>query len=271
MLEILSYDFMQNAFIIGSILSILWPIIWVFLIVRRYTMISDTLAHSSLAWIIIWVILWYSPIIFTLFYSILSWIIIEKLRLTKKLSWDMVLSLFLSLNLWIVAIILSLNNNNFINISSYLFWSITLVSREDVYLISTISCIVLFVLYIIRKKLLQSTYDEDNASTSWVNTKLINIIFIIIVSVIITFSIQITWILLLSALITLPVIISSQIAKSFKSTIFLWQIISFICVNLWIIFSYYYDLSASWITILLLLWFFILVQLKIFFNSKLNN
>lgn len=253
MFELLKYDFMQNAFIIGTILSIIGPIIWVFLIVRRYTMISDTLAHSSLAWITFWILMWYSPIITTLIYSTISWIIIEKLRLTKKLTWDMVLSIFLALNLWIVAIILSLNSKNFINISSYLFWSISLISRNEVYLISIISIFILIVLYAIRKRLLQTTYDEDNAQASWINTKLINILFIVIVSLIITISIPVTWILLLSALITIPVIISSQIAKSFKSTIFLWQFISFVCVNLWIVLSYFYDISASWLIILFLL------------------
>lgn len=258
MLEIFQYDFMQNAFIVWIILSILWPIIWVFLIIRRYTMISDTLAHTSLTWIILWLISGYSPILVTLWYSVFSALIIEKLRLTKKLSWDMVLSLFLSLNLAIVAIMISLNSRVMLSISSYFFWSISLVSRQDVYVISVVGLFIFIILFFIRNSLLKTTYDEDNAISSGINTKLINIIFLIIVSLLITLSIPITWILLLSALIILPVIISTQIAKSFKSTILIAQIISFISVISGIIISYYFDISASWMITLILLWFFVI-------------
>ncbi len=269
MFEVFQYNFMQNAFIVWIILSILWPIIWVFLIIRRYTMISDTLAHTSLTWIILWLISWYSPIFVTLWYSIFSALIIERLRLTKKLSWDMVLSLFLSLNLAIVAIMISLNSKFMLRISSYFFWSIVLVSRQDVYIISFIWILIFIVLFFIKDSLLKTTYDEDNAISSWINTKLINIIFLIIVSLLITISIQITWILLLSSLIILPVIISTQVAKSFKSTIIIAQIISFISVIGWIFSSYYFDISASWIITLILWWFFILFFLysKIFINK----
>jgi zinc transport system permease protein len=85
----------------------------------------------------------------------------------------------------------------------------------------------------------------------------------------ITLAIPITWILLLSSLIILPVIISSQISWSFKSTLIIAEIISIISVLSWIIFSYYYDLSASWAISFILLWFFVssLIYWKIFKKS----
>ncbi|MDD5769826.1 MAG: metal ABC transporter permease [Candidatus Gracilibacteria bacterium] len=263
MLEIFQYDFMQNAFIVGLILAILGPIIGVFLIIRRYTMISDTLSHTSLTGVIIGLISGYSPIIITLIYSIFSALIIEKLRLTKKLTGDMVLALFLSLNLAIVATILSLNSKVMLNISAYLFGSIALVSIEDVYIISIIGGIIFIILFFIRNSLLKTTYDEDNALSSGINTKLVNIIFIIIVAMLITLAIPITGILLLSALIILPVIVSIQISWSFKSTIIIAEIVSILSVFFGIIISYFFNISTSGMITFLLLGFFI-----IFFLGK---
>lgn len=258
MFDFLQYDFMQNAFIVGIIIAILWPIIWIFLVIRRYTMISDTLSHTSLTWVMLWLVSWFPPIIVTLFYSILSALIIEKLRLTKKFTWDMVLALFLAFNLAIVATMLSLNSKLLLNISSYLFWSIALVSREDVYIISLVWITIFLVLFFMRNALIKTTYDEDNALSSWINTKLINIIFIILVAMLITVAIPITWILLLSALIILPVVVSSQISWSFKSTIVIAEFISIFSVISWIIISYFFDISASGMITFFLLWFFIL-------------
>ena len=60
---------------------------------------------------------------------------IEKFRLTKKLSGDMVLALFLALNMAFVAIALSLNSRVMLNIGSYLFGSISLVRSEDIFIL----------------------------------------------------------------------------------------------------------------------------------------
>lgn len=49
MLEMFEYSFMQNAFLISIMISLVCPMIGMFLVLRRYSMIGDTLAHASLA------------------------------------------------------------------------------------------------------------------------------------------------------------------------------------------------------------------------------
>ena len=48
MLEIFQYDFMQRAFVAGLIIAILASISGTFVVLKRYSMISETLAHSAL-------------------------------------------------------------------------------------------------------------------------------------------------------------------------------------------------------------------------------
>lgn len=43
------YTFMQNAFIVSLLISLLCPLIGIFLVLRRYSMIGDALSHASLA------------------------------------------------------------------------------------------------------------------------------------------------------------------------------------------------------------------------------
>lgn len=257
MLSIFQYEFMQNALIAWFIISVIGPILWIFLIIKRYTFISDTLAHSSLTWVIISLFFKISPFITIIIYSIFTSFFIEKLRSSKKLTWDMVLALVLSTNLAIVAISMSLNTNLMLNISSYLFWSITLVSRNDLYILIFISVFIWFFLFFMRKFLIRTTYDEDWSMVSWINTKKINIFFLIFTSITIASAIPIFWILLLWTLIILPIIISTQISWSFKSTIVIAELLSVFSMMSWIIVSYFFDISASWFTTLLLVWFFI--------------
>ena len=44
-----SYDFMQNAFFVAICISLLCPCIGIFMVLRRSSMIGDTMSHASLA------------------------------------------------------------------------------------------------------------------------------------------------------------------------------------------------------------------------------
>lgn len=49
MLDILSYEFMRRAFIVGGILAIILPLIGLPIILKRLSMMGDSLSHASLA------------------------------------------------------------------------------------------------------------------------------------------------------------------------------------------------------------------------------
>lgn len=251
------YEFMQHALFAWVLISLICPLLGIFLIVRRYTLISDTLAHSSLTGVIIGLMSGWSPVLTTLIYSMFSAFVIEKLRLTKKLTGDMVLALFLSLNMAFIAIALSLNSRAMLNIWAYLFWSVSLVTEQDLYILIWVFCIVVGVFFTQKKKLMLVTYDEEAARAGGFATQRIQMMFMLLVGMTIAVSFPIVWVLLLSSLLVLPVIAASQIARSFKSTLIIAEIISLVSVVVGIITSYYTDISASGIITLVLVWFFI--------------
>ena len=47
--SILEYEFLQNAFLAGLIIGIIAPLIGVFVLVRRLSLIADALSHVTLA------------------------------------------------------------------------------------------------------------------------------------------------------------------------------------------------------------------------------
>ena len=48
MFEMLEYDFMQRAFLAGILIASLASISGTFIVLKRYSMMSETLAHSAL-------------------------------------------------------------------------------------------------------------------------------------------------------------------------------------------------------------------------------
>jgi len=49
MFELFNYEFMQRAFAAGLLVAVICPLIGTFVVMRRLSMIGDTLSHASLA------------------------------------------------------------------------------------------------------------------------------------------------------------------------------------------------------------------------------
>ena len=120
MLEIFQYDFMIRALIGGTILSILAPIIGIFVVLKRYAMVSDTLAHVSLLGVSIGIILNISPTVLTIIVVLIVTWLIEILRYKYKIYSDSLLAMILSISLALSIILVSLSNSFNSSLLSYL-------------------------------------------------------------------------------------------------------------------------------------------------------
>jgi len=61
--EFLQFGFMQRAFAAGAVTAIICPLIGVFLVPRRLSLIADTLAHVALAGVAVGLLLGASPVL----------------------------------------------------------------------------------------------------------------------------------------------------------------------------------------------------------------
>ena len=150
-MEIFQYDFILRGIIAGVAIGIIAPAIGIFLVLKRYSLIADTLAHVSLAGVALGLFFGLNPLVTALGSSVMASVAIEKLRTTKKIYGESALALFLSGSLALAVVILSLARGFNANLFSYLFGSIVTVSINDVYLILTLVVIVVISLFIFYK------------------------------------------------------------------------------------------------------------------------
>ena len=76
----LEYAFMQNAFIVALLISIVCPLIGIFLVLRRYSMIGDALSHASLAGVAVGLLFDWNPVLSAFGLTSFFGILIEVLR-----------------------------------------------------------------------------------------------------------------------------------------------------------------------------------------------
>lgn len=233
-------DFMQNAFIAGLIISILCPFIGLFLVLRRYSTIGDTLSHSSFAGVAIGLVIGINPILSAFLFTTICAIIIEFLRGYYKKYAELVMSIVLTLSLGIAILLISSGKAS-TKVNSYLFGSILTVSSEDIELILIVGLISLFVLIFLYNKLLYITFDEEGAKTTNINVRLINYVFTILVGATISMSIRVMGLLVISSIMIVPVATAMQLKKGFKSTLIYSILFGMIDILLGLSLSYYID------------------------------
>lgn len=258
--EIFQYSFILRGLEAGIIIAIIAPLIGIFLVLRRYSLIADTLAHVSLAGIALGFLLGINPIISTLGITTASSIGIEKLRTNKRIYGESALALFLSGSLALATVLLSISKGFNSNLINYLFGSIVTVTQNDVFIIATLAVIVIILLTMFYKELVYIAFDEESARVSGIQVHLINTILIVITAITISLAIPIIGILLISALIVIPVITALQLRKSFIKTIVYSEIISIFSVVFGIFISYYLNLSTGGTIVLLMLGIFLIIS-----------
>jgi len=261
MLELFKYGFMVRGFEAGLIIAIIAPLIGIFLVLRRYSLIADTLAHVSLAGVAIGLLLKINPLITAIITSVISSIGIEKLRISKKIFGESALSIFLSGSLALAIILISFAHGFGVSLFSYLFGSITTVKQVDVYIIGVLGVLVIATVIGFYKELLYVTVDEEAARVSGIPTKFINLLLIILSAFTVALAIPIVGALLIAALIVIPVVTALQLKTSFKKTILAAELISVFSVIVGIISSFYLNLPTGGTIVFISIAIFVLVMI----------
>lgn len=245
----LSYNFMQNALFVSVFISILCPCIGIFLVLRRYSMIGDTLSHASLAGVTIGLMCGQNPVLGAFLFTSFCGALIEFLRSYFKKYTDLILTVVLSLSVGTAITIIS-SGKLHANADSFLFGSILTVTKFDMAMVLILSLISVLTLIVLYHQMIYIAYDEEAAKVAGVRVRLINYVFSILVASAISISIRIVGVLVLSSMIALPVATALQLEKGFRHTFLFSIVFSFLDIMLGLFLSYYLNVAPGGFTAL---------------------
>ncbi|WP_134703118.1 metal ABC transporter permease [Ammoniphilus sp. YIM 78166] len=250
---LMNFEFMRNALISGVLIGFIAPVLGVFVAVRRMSVIADALSHITLSGVAFSLLLGkhlsffsgLNPVYLGISFSVAGSLGVEQLRKVYRHYQDMAVPITLSAGIGFGVVFISLANGFNVDLYSYLFGSITAISRSDMFTVLLTAILVLTVVLLFYKELFSLSFDEENAKISGIPSRRVNLIFTVLLALVIASSMRIVGILLVSALIVLPVAASMKIANSFKQTFFYSILFAQSSVLFGLYVSYIWDLAPG--------------------------
>jgi len=242
---------MHRALISGVAIAILCSVIGLFLVLRRYSLFGDAIAHSSFGGIALGLMAGVYPLWTAYGVSLVSALIITKIKEKYDISGDAAIAVLLSSGIAVGLVIVGISGGFTIDIFSFLFGSILLVSVNETILILSLTGIILIVVLLLYRQLLYSTFNEEQAKVSGVPVEKINYLIVFMAGLTVVTSIQLVGVLLISALFVIPNVTAIMYGRGFKSTAILSISFSIFSVVTGILISYIFDITPAGTIVLL--------------------
>ncbi|SNB46958.1 metal ABC transporter permease [Geobacter sp. DSM 9736] len=220
--EILSYGFMQRALVTGVLIAVLCAILGVFLVLRRFSLIGDGLAHVTFGSVALALLLRISPGYVTVAaipLVLLSSLGILKLSEKARVFGDAAIGIVSSLGIALGVLLASVAGGFNVDLFSYLFGNILSISETEMVIAAVLFTVVIVTVALFFNDLFAITFDEELARSSGIRADRINAVLVLMTALTVVLAMKVVGIMLISALLILPAVTALQVARGFTTTI----------------------------------------------------
>ena len=243
--NILSQSFLQHAFLAGVLASIGCGIMGTYVVVKRISFLAGGIAHSILAGMGIAYYFGGSPIFGAIVSAIVAALIIGWINLRWREGEDIIIAAVWSIGMAIGVLFIAKTPGYNVDLMSYLFGSILMVSTEELYIMLLLDIVLLLFVALFYKQFLAVCFDEEFARLRGVNVELIYLLLLCLVALTVVLLIQVVGLILVIALLTLPAAIAAQYRNTLKGIMVLALILGVLFTSTGLIVSYEPDLPAG--------------------------
>ena len=244
MFEMLQYDFLVRALIVGLLVSVCASLLGVSLVLKRYSMIGDGLSHVGFGALAVASALNLAPLHVSIPVVMLAAFVLIKISSGGKIKGDAAIALLSSSAMAIGIIILSKTNSG-ADMNSYMFGSIMAISNEDLVLSVICSVVVIALFVLFYNKIFGVTFDEGFSKATGVKADLYNTVLALLTALTVVVGMRIMGALLISSLIIFPALTSMRVFRSFKSVTICSAVVASVCYTIGMEVTYNMDLPAG--------------------------
>lgn len=252
---------MRQAFQASFLIALIAPVLGLFLILRRQTLLADTLSHVSLVGVALGLLVGVEPTWMNILVVVIASIILEYVRTVYKSYSEVSIAMMMSGGMALALVLMSFNDTTAMSLNTFLFGSIVTISKDQVLFLLVLTVMILILYLFFRRPMYVLTFDEETAFTSGLPIRVMSIAFNVITGITIAVIMPIVGALLVSAILILPAAISMRLGKNFNWVIGIGILIAMIGMFSGLTVSFYFGTPPGAIITLILLAIFVLILL----------
>ncbi len=245
MLEVLQYDFIQNALIAGVLISIAAGIIGSLVVVNKITFLTGGIAHSSYGGIGLAIYLGLPVLFGATVFAVLTAVIIAIITLNNRNRIDAIIGMMWASGMAIGIIFVDLTPGYNVDLMSYLFGSIIAVSNDDLIYMTALDIFIVSTVVFFYKQILAVSYDSEFATLRGINIKFFYTLILILAALCVVAAIKAVGLILVIALLTIPTYLAESFASRLSTMMVISSILATIFTILGLVVSYIYDISSG--------------------------
>jgi zinc transport system permease protein len=246
MLDWLQLEFMQRALFAGLLVAAICPMIGLFLVLRRLSLIGDGLGHIAFSGVAAGFLLQIYPVITALVFTVLGAAGIEWLRSRQRAYGDLILAIFFYSGIAGGVVLSKLGDSlSTAQLFGYLFGSISTIGESDVWFILGLGIVVAAIIFIFYKELFALSFDEATARVSGIRVGTLNMLVAVTTAVTVSLGMRVVGLLMVAALMVIPVATALQLGRGFRATLAFSVLFSMVSLTTGLAASYYLDLPPG--------------------------
>lgn len=240
-----TYGFLQNAMLAAVLASVSCGISGTFVSINRITFIAGGIAHAVLGGVGAAVYFGWSPFGGAIVSSIVFAIILGIIKLKVSQHEDTVIGALWAGGMSAGIIFMYLTPGYSVNISSYLFGNILLVSTSDLIILSVLAVITVVTALVFYRQFTFVSFDEEFAKLRGIKSATIYIIMLSMIALTVVILMKVVGLVLVIAFLSLPAATAALFTKKIHFIIIISGLINFLFSFTGLTFSYLYNLPTG--------------------------
>jgi zinc transport system permease protein len=211
---LMDYSFMQHAFIACILSSIGCGIIGTYVVVKRVGFLAGGIAHTVLAGMGIAYFLEGSPLLGAVIAALIAAVSMSFIKLRWKQQEDILVAAFWSVGMAIGILFISRTPGYSVDLMSFLFGNILLVSKSDLLLMAILDIVIVGIVFLFYKQFMAAVFDEEFARIRGIRIEIYYTLLMCMVALTVVLLIQIVGLILVIALLIFPAACAAQFFHS---------------------------------------------------------
>jgi zinc transport system permease protein len=215
-LDFFTNPFLQTALFAGLLASIASGITGSYVVLKKISSLSGSIAHSVLGGIgfFLWLkynlhVSWADPLYGAFLAAVISALLIGYIHLYHKQKEDAIIATIWSTGMALGVVFVSITEGDRSDFSNILFGNILFVSQNHLYLLAFLDLVLAGIVFLFYRKLLSICFDEELSFLQGIPVSFFYLLLLVLIAIAIVLLIQVVGIILAIALLTIPATISS--------------------------------------------------------------